>query len=343
MKRKKVKRSGLKIALLFTLEVLLAVCFFLTGCWGPKTLHQGNIPAQELESYETKGYVVLNDNVPEFTEEDLTTQTKAEYEKLDDLGRCGTAEGCLSKELFPTKEREAIQEVHPSGWQSQRYDFVEGGYLYNRSHLIAFRLAGENANPRNLITGTRYLNASAMEPFEAMVAGYLERTGNHVLYRVSPIFAGEELLCRGVHMEALSVEDEGRGIKFNVYIPNVQPGVEIDYATGDNRLSGGEDTKAVSVVPVNGTVTSDTQLRELSKETGIRAEVQSQKEDSQEKPSFFVKDEQSTYIVNRRSEVFHDPTCQGVEKISGHNKEVYTGTRQDLLAQGLKPCGTCHP
>ena len=189
-------------------------------------------------AYNGEPYVELNDNVPNFTTR-VKNNTKAfeNYHRLDALGRCGTAYANICKELMPTEKRGAIGMVKPSGWNTVKYDVVDGKYLYNRCHLIGFQLAGENANKKNLITGTRYLNVDGMLPFEDEVADYVKDTDHHVLYRVTPVFKGDNLVAEGVEMEAYSVEDKGKGICFHVFVYNVQPGVTIDYATGESRLS----------------------------------------------------------------------------------------------------------
>ena len=205
---------------------------------------------ETIPDYAGEAYYVLNGNVPFFMEEEITTRAFEEFSELDDLGRCGVVMACVGEELMPTEARESISHVKPSGWINVPYEFVDGEMLYNRCHLIGFQLTGENDNERNLITGTRYLNVQGMLPFENMVADYVKETGNHVLYRVTPLFEEEELVARGVQMEAWSVEDEGDGICFNVYAYNVQPGVKIDYATGEseldeNALSQGEQENFV--------------------------------------------------------------------------------------------------
>lgn len=184
--------------------------------------------------YTGELYVPVNDNQPDFTKEDLQSEPHEYYSDLDELGRCGFAMACLSRELMPTEERTGISHVKPSGWQSVQYDFIDGKYLYNRSHLIGFQLAGENDNEKNLITGTRYFNATGMLAFENLVADYIKETGNRVLYRVTPEYDGNGLVATGVRMEARSVEDAGEGICFHVMVFNVQPGVIIDYATGES-------------------------------------------------------------------------------------------------------------
>ena len=214
-------------ALLILCVAAAAVRWYLQ----PEPASLDNIPA-----YSGAAYVELEENEPGFTREDMTLEVFELYSELDALGRCGTAYANICPELMPTEEREAIGNVKPTGWVSAKYDCVDGKYLYNRCHLIGFQLAGENANRQNLITGTRYLNVTGMLPFENEVADYVQRTDNHVLYRVTPVFVGSELVARGVQMEAYSVEDAGDGVCFNVFAYNVQPGVGIDYATGESWL-----------------------------------------------------------------------------------------------------------
>ena len=199
----------------------------------------GSIPA-----YSGSPYVAVNENIPYFTDEELTTQSFETYSELDSLGRCGVTYACIGQDLMPTEDRESISEVTPSGWNNKEYDFVDGGWLYNRCHLIGFQLTGENANEKNLITGTRSMNVDGMLLFENMTADYIKETGNHVMYRVTPVFEGDELVPRGVLMEGKSVEDNGEGILFNVFVYNVQPGVEINYMTGDSKLTeaGGSES-----------------------------------------------------------------------------------------------------
>ena len=223
-----------------------AIVSLLSGCVSIETeeFTQGT-ETNDIPAFSDQPYVVLNDNHPYFTEEDLTTTAYESYGELDELGRCRTAMACIGQELMPTEERGSIGQIKPSGWQTVTYDFVDGRYLYNRCHLIGYQLTGENANRQNLITGTRYLNVEGMLPFENMVADYIKETGNHVLYRVTPVFEEQELVARGVRMEAQSVEDDG--ICFCVYVYNNQPGVTIDYATGESQadtesVSGGEES-----------------------------------------------------------------------------------------------------
>jgi DNA-entry nuclease len=206
------------------------------------------VDISSIPEYSGSAYAAVNGNVPFFEESDYTTTAYENYSELDSLGRCGVVMACLGKETMPKEgeERESISHVTPSGWEgnNKRYDgdIVSGGWIYNRCHLIGWQLSAENDNERNLITGTRYFNAGndeerGMLAFENMVADYIKDTGNHVLYRVTPVYTGNNLVANGILMEAYSVEDEGDGICFNVYFYNVQPGVEIDYATGANKLA----------------------------------------------------------------------------------------------------------
>ena len=266
---------------------------------------------QEYESvsdvleYSGEPYVEINDNQPDFTEEELTTVSYEEYSELDELGRCGTAQACIGEDLMPTEERESISDVTPTGWENEKYDVVDGGYLYNRCHLIGFQLSGENANEENLITGTRYMNTKGMLPFEDEVADYVHETENHVMYRVTPVFEGEDLVASGVQMEAESVEDDGRGICFNVYVYNVQPDITIDYSTGYSWVTTEEEK------------TSDTG----------EAEEQSEQ----------------TYILNTNTHKFHLPDCSSVEDIKEKNREEFTGSRDEVIGQGYEPCSRCKP
>ena len=199
------------------------------GLKAPDTVTIADIP-----EYSGEPYAILNENQPNFDWEDLTLEPFETYSELDYLGRCGVAYANVCLDIMPTVPREEIGQVKPSGWQTVKYDCVDGKYLYNRCHLIGYQLSGENANEKNLITGTRYMNVDGMLPFENMVDGYVEETENHVLYRVTPVFHESDLVARGVQMEAFSVEDEGEGICFNIFVYNVQPGIVIDYATGDS-------------------------------------------------------------------------------------------------------------
>ena len=237
MKRRKKKVQAGKKLFFFLMTLLLALLLPVISDQYPQLFGQEvSVSLAEIPEFSGEPYVVLDGNQPSFTSEELGTKSYEFYSELDWLGRCGYVEACIGRDLMPTEERGSIGQVKPSGWQLAKYDCVDGKYLYNRCHLIGFQLTGENANKGNLITGTRYLNVEGMLPFENMVADYIKETGNHVLYRVTPIFEGTELVARGVRMEAISVEDGGQGICFHVYCYNNQPGVVIDYATGLSHL-----------------------------------------------------------------------------------------------------------
>lgn len=210
------------------------------------------ISVADIPAYAGDPYVTINDNVPQFLETDLATSSYEYYSDLDDLDRCGVVYACIGTDLMPTEERGNIGSVKPSGWHTVKYDIVDGKYLYNRCHLIGYQLSGENANINNLITGTRYLNVEGMLPFENMVADYVKETENHVLYRVTPVFEGNNLVASGVQIEAQSVEDQGEGILFNVYCYNVQPGVTIDYATGDSVLAENAEAQSNTATSNDG-------------------------------------------------------------------------------------------
>ncbi len=234
---KRYKKKGKQSKLRLLLVVLVLVISFFASRYGS---NQPTISLDDIPEYYGDPYVVLNDNVPDFDAEDMTTREFEIYSSLDMLGRCGQAYANISLYTMPTEDRGEIGMIRPSGWHTVRYDFVDGKYLYNRCHLIGFQLAGENANENNLITGTRYLNVDGMLPFENEVARYVKETGNHVLYRVTPIYEGTNLVASGVQIEAISVEDGGSGVCFHVYVYNVQPGVVIDYATGESWAAEGE-------------------------------------------------------------------------------------------------------
>ena len=191
----------------------------------------------DIEDFSGEPYAIVNGNIPYFDDSDMTTDSFETYSALDALGRCGTAYACIGKDIMPVEERGQIGNIKPSGWHTVKYDNVDGKYLYNRCHLIGYQLAGENANENNLITGTRYLNTIGMLPFENMIAEYVNETNNHVLYRVTPIFEGDNLLASGVLMEGFSIEDNGNGICFNIFCYNVQPDISINYSNGDRSLS----------------------------------------------------------------------------------------------------------
>ena len=238
MKKFKISKKQKKQLIIAVVLLIIAVISFIVNNRRQPAPAPASPSVSETVNLQYNGelYVAVNNHQPNFTEDELKAEPYEFYSELDALGRCGYAMACLSKELMPTEDRTTIGHVKPSGWQSVQYDFVDGRYLYNRSHLIGFQLAGENDNEKNLITGTRYFNATGMLEFENMVADYIKETGNRVLYRVTPVYDGDDLVAKGVYMEAMSVEDQGEGICFHVFVFNVQPGVVIDYSTGESRV-----------------------------------------------------------------------------------------------------------
>ena len=294
-------------ALLLT---LIAVLSLLVGCFTPDP--EPSISLDDIPAYSGKAYVKVNDNIPFFTEEEITATAFEDYSPLDSLGRCGVATASIGKEIMPTEDRGDIGSVSPSGWKyngksnNQKYD---GEYLYNRCHLIGHQLAGEDANEKNLITGTRYLNIQGMLPFENQVADYVKETSNHVMLRVTPIYEGNNLVASGVLMEGYSVEDEGEGVSFCIYAYNVQPGVEINYKNGTNRASD-----------------DDTPFPE--------------DEETEEIP-----EGSPTYVLNIGSGKYHLPTCSGVATMKEENRRDYYGTKEELTTEypSYDPCGTCKP
>ena len=277
----------------------------------------------DVPAYSGKAYTSVNGNVPYFSAAELATQSFETYSDLDSLGRCGVTYACIGKDLMPTEERGSIGMVKPTGWHTVRYDdLVDGKYLYNRCHLIGYQLTGENANTKNLITGTRYLNIEGMLPFENMVADYIQETNNHVLYRVTPIFEGNNLLANGVLMEGYSVEDKGAGVSYCVFAYNVQPGIEIDYATGESKLADSaqqEEQKTATVTP-----TPSPEPEKQEPVTGSEAS-------------------QADYILNTNTKKFHYPTCSSVNDMKEKNKQEFFGTRDEAISNGYSPCGRCKP
>lgn len=283
-----------------------------------------DINVKDIPAYSGKEYIELNNNVPTFTaEEKKVTEAFEHYSNLDNLGRCGVAFANVCKELMPTEERGNIGDIRPSGWHTVKYpDVIEDNYLYNRSHLIAYSLAGENANEKNLITGTRYFNQETMQIFELKVLEYVRENDNHVLYRVTPVFENDNLLATGVIMEAWSVEDEGRGICFNVFCYNVQPGIEIDYATGESKRDES----------VAGTTTEQTT------ETTTEQATTSDNAATSDSDWYNTK---MTFILNTHTKKIHMPDCRGVKQMADRNKLECESTINELIKQGYEPCKMC--
>lgn len=282
------------------------------------TTDSSNITINNIPEYSGDDYIILNNNVPNFSDSDLTTTSFEEYAPLDDLGRCGVAYSNIGTDIMPTEKRESISSVKPSGWQSVKYDIVEGKYLYNRSHLIGYQLTAENANDRNLITGTRYFNATLMLPYENMVADYIKETNNHVLYRVTPVFEGNNLVATGVQMEAKSVEDNGEGIEFNVFVYNVQPGITIDYATGNSALSGEE---------INSTDSSNTSSASNNNSISSSNTPSSNNTTSTE---------ETIIRGNSKSKIYHCPGQRDYENMADSDYLVNFNSEEEAIAAGYR-------
>ena len=291
---------------------LLSLVFslLLTACAPAEPISLDDIP-----EYSGNAYIQINGNTPFFTDEEITASAFEDYSPLDPLGRCGVATACVGTETMPTEDRGEISSVTPSGWEiggkSNNKQYY-GEYLYNRCHLIGHQLTGEDANDKNLITGTRYLNIEGMLPFENQIADYVKETTNHVMYRVTPMFDGNNLVASGVLMEGLSVEDGGEGIYFCVYAYNVQPGVEINYFNGSNRKSGDTSTDLGATDGEQPTSPTDGEV---------------------------------TYILNTSSKKYHLPDESCTNNIKESNRGEYTGTKENFTSQypDYKPCGTCEP
>ena len=302
---------------LSTLSIALLLVFSLVGCTHtepqatitPHTIEQStevsSFDYDSIPEYTNKAYVEYNNNTPLFTEDEITSKSYESYAELDSLGRCGVTIACLGTDTMPTEERGGIGSVKPSGWHTVKYNgLVDGNYLYNRCHLIGYQLSGENANNKNLITGTRYLNIAGMLDFENDTADYIRTTQNHVMYRVTPIFISNELVARGVLMEGYSVEDNGSGLKFCVFAYNVQPGITINYTTGESSISE---------------QTSSEQTTEASNATSS-----------------------TTYILNTNSKKYHlDANCSAVKSMSESNKQEITVSNINELPKGYTPCKIC--
>lgn len=299
-----------------------------------------------IPAYDGKAYVAVNNNEPFFTDSDMTTTAFENYSDLDSLGRCGVAYANICKEIMPTEKRGKIGMIKPSGWHTVKYDVIKDRYLYNRCHLIGYQLAGENANPKNLITGTRYLNVEGMLPFENLVADYVNNTGNHVLYRVTPMFSSSNLVANGVLIEAKSVEDNGGGILFNVYCYNVQPGVGINYENGDSWLDGTtpqEQSAQTGAAQNEGSQSSDgSQAGASAGDTGssgsITGSAASGSNTSPAENSVSDSSNSKTMVhITATGKKYHRAGCRTLKK---SDTEV---TLDEAKSMGLSPCGICNP
>ena len=332
----------------------------------------------DIPEYSGALCIDVNNGEPGFTDDNFKRGAFMEFSDLDFEGRCGAAFARIGIDTLSNAPRGDISQVHPSGWEQHRYDFVDQEMLYNRSHLIAHQLCGEDANEKNLITGTRTMNSVGMTYYENIVANYMKQTSNHVLYRVTPIFAANDLVARGVQMEAESIEDGGQAVRFNVFVYNVEPGVEIDYVTGKSWESsdvphvatGGEatttgagtapnatskETSGASTKSSNGNARSESTNNTTSK--GNTENSQTNQADNATgssdatNPSNGAGSEEGSatsygsqeYVLNTKSMKFHRPTCSSVNDIADNNKQEATATRDELISEGYSPCKQCNP
>lgn len=345
---------------------------------GSQAASPAAVQIADIPEYSGALCIDVNNGEPGFTDDDFKRGAFMEFSDLDFEGRCGAAFARIGIDTLSNAPRGDISQVHPSGWEQHRYDFVDQEMLYNRSHLIAHQLCGEDANEKNLITGTRTMNSVGMTYYESIVANYVKQTGNHVLYRVTPIFAANDLVARGVQMEAESVEDGGQAVRFNVFVYNVEPGVEIDYVTGKSRESsdvphvatGGEATttsagtapnatgkeaSGASTKSPNGNARSESTNNTTSKgdaENGQSNRATNAAGSSDAKnPSNGAGSEEGSatsygsqeYVLNTKSMKFHRPTCSSVDDIADNNKQEATATRDELISEGYSPCKQCNP
>ena len=319
----------------------------------------------DIPAYTGALCIDINHGEPGFTAQDEARGTFMQFSDLDFEGRCGTAFARIGPDTISNEKRGDISQVHPSGWVQRKYSFVDDGMLYNRSHLIAHQLCGENANEKNLVTGTRTFNAVGMLYYEELVGDYVRSTGNHVLYRVTPLFAANDLVARGVQMEAKSVEDNGEAVQFNVFVYNVEPGVAIDYVTGESWESSdtpqvtskGSATittaaaaradKAAAGRSANGSGTDSDGSGAASSGNGSSSTGGGNGTNNADGPGSSTGNqsasEQQDYILNVKNKKFHKPDCSATNNISSANKQDFTGTRDQLIAKGYSPCGICKP
>ena len=330
MKKQSIWKHIFIIVLVLALFGFLAVRYDLIPVIGDFE-QEPDAPEPDIlvEAGEWKGFsfTYINNNVPKFKADEIWTTAQESLDQLDSLGRTGCAVACIGQETMPSGERETgLSEIKPSGWRTDRYDFVSGDMLYNRCHLIAWQLTGDDAIDRNLITGTSYLNREGMVPFENAVAVYAKKTGNHVMYRVTPVYWGSELVARGVHIEALSVEDGGKGISFNVFCYNVQPGVEINYANGRSRKT-------------------DEELLPVWQEGGlwVYPKLNSKAKPSDLKRLDVAEEDRQDYLVNISTGKFHLDGCTSLYGARSTNIRKIRTSREDLIVRGYTPCGKCKP
>lgn len=370
-------------ALLAAIALALCCALPLAACegdsfGGSQAASPAAVQIADIPEYSGALCIDVNNGEPGFTDDDFKRGAFMEFSDLDFEGRCGVAFARIGTDTLSNAPRGDISQVHPSGWEQHRYDFVDQEMFYNRSHLIAHQLCGEDANEKNLITGTRTMNSVGMTYYENIVANYVKQTGNHVLYRVTPIFAANDLVARGVQMEAESIEDGGQAVRFNVFVYNVEPGVEIDYVTGKSWESsdvphvatGGEATTTgagttpnatgkeannASAKSSNGNAcsertnnttpkgnTENSQTNQANNATGSSDATNPSNGAGSEEDSATSYGSQE-YVLNTKSMKFYRPTCSSVDDIADNNKQEATATRDELISEGYSPCKQCNP
>ena len=319
----RTRRISAMVLISLILSLLLSGCGFIPP--------EPPVSPDDIPAYSGAAYIKINGGEPFFTAEEMVTDSYERYTELDSLGRCGVATACIGVDIMPDKEEErgSLSNVSPSGWEhngasnniNYGTELIDNGYLYNRCHLIGYQLTGENANEKNLITGTRYLNIEGMLPFENMVAAYVRDSENHVMYRVTPIFRGDNLVADGVLMEGISVEDDGAELKFCIFAYNVQPGIYIDYFNGTNRLADSQPPQA---------------------EEGESPSAPDAPTEPEE-PSEPEEGAHEKYVLNTSSKKFHKEDCRYAESIKEENRGEFVGDKQELLDGGYSACGSCKP
>ncbi len=332
-----VKKSGQRIPVII-IVLLVFVLGIITGIFiavknndysvqPNNTVYKtSGVSAKDIPAYDGNPSVPIQNNQPFFNDTGKSTDHFEYYGDLDKLGRCTVAYACIDNTMMPTEERESISDIKPTAWQISEYDFIDEGYLYNRCHLIGFQLTGENANEKNLITGTRYMNVQGMLPYENMVADYIRSTENHVIYRVTPIFEGKNLLASGILMEAYSIEDKGKGVCFCVYCYNVQPGISIKYSDGSNCLDSTVDIETMYPQKKYGGNTLSSEHERVTNESAGT-----------------VIPAGTTYVLNTNTMKFHKLNCESVSDMSPRNTEFTEMSRAEVIDSGYSPCGSCKP
>lgn len=310
-----------------------------------KTSDRGSheIDPDKIPKWDGEPSVEINGGDPSFTDSELSAikkQTEEDLSSLDSQGRCGDVSACVSSETMPEGERGSIGMIRPAGWHLVKYDFVDGKYLYNRCHLIGWQLTGLNAEERNLITGTRYLNVDGMLPYENRVADFAESSDLHVAYRVEPVYKGDELIARGVHIEAESIEDKGESLAINVYCYNVQPYVDINYKTGE---SSADSDAPASAQPGSGS-SSGNQSSSNSGSGGSSSDGSGNSGSGSQNANAGSQDNtEQTYILNTNTKRYHLQGCRSLSQMKDKNKRTFHGSKKELSRMGYKPCGNCHP